>query len=169
MPVTRAPIPDDYSRILTWVPDAPALYLFAGPSLQWPPTVAQFEAIARRPGLSAWVASDDDDPDAWGHFDLTLLGASARLGRVIVDPRYRGRGRGHTLIRLAVQKARELGADTVNLAVVTDNAPAVSTYRRAEFEEVVDPERPEFTSMSYRVRPQTTPTSWASDELGTSG
>jgi GNAT superfamily N-acetyltransferase len=121
-------------------------------SLNWPPTVEQFEAIARRPGLSAWMVGDDEDQAAWGHFDLTLQGASARLGRVIIDPRYRGRGLGHTLIRSALEKARNLGADEVRLAVVTDNAPAVRTYRRAGFEELVDPERPTFTAMRYHVR-----------------
>ncbi|MBC7595180.1 MAG: GNAT family N-acetyltransferase [Kineosporiaceae bacterium] len=151
MPVTRALVTDDYGGLLLWIPDASALYLFAGPSLNWPPTVEQFAAIARRPGLSAWMVGDDDDQAAWGHFDLTVHGTSARLGRVIINPRYRGRGLGHTLIRSALEKARNLGADEVRLAVVSDNAAAVKTYRRAGFQEVVDPERPMFTAMRYQI------------------
>ncbi|MCI4657863.1 GNAT family N-acetyltransferase [Cryobacterium zhongshanensis] len=151
MVVTRPARARDYARLLEWVPDAPALYLFAGPSVTWPPTVAQFEEISRRPGLSAWMVAHDEYPAAWGHFDLTVGGASARLGRVIVDPRYRGQGLGHVLTRAVIEKARELGVDEVRLAVVADNEPAVRAYRRAGFTEFVDPERPQFTAMTYRL------------------
>ena len=151
MVVTRAANADDYARVLGWVPDAEALYLFAGPSLIWPPTVSQFADIAQRPGLSAWMAGDDEDPAAWGHFDLTVHGDSARLGRVIVDPRYRGRGLGLALAQAAIKKACSLGVNEVRLAVVSDNQPAVKAYRRAGFEDVVDPERPQFTAMRYAV------------------
>ncbi|MEB0267525.1 GNAT family N-acetyltransferase [Cryobacterium sp. 10I5] len=151
MVVTRAAIAPDYARLLEWVPDAPALYLFAGPSLAWPPTVAQLEEISRRPGLSAWMVADDENEAAWGHFDLTVHGNSARLGRVLVDPRYRGRGLGHILTRAAIEKARDLGVDEVPLAVVSDNELAVKAYRRAGFTVFVDPERPLFTAMTYRI------------------
>ncbi|WP_104131504.1 GNAT family N-acetyltransferase [Cryobacterium sp. M91] len=129
----------------------PALYLFAGPSLTWPPTVEQFEEIAKRPGLSASVVDDDESQAAWGHFDLTVQGGSARLGRVIVDPRCRGQGLGHTLTQAVIEKARGLGVSKIRLAVVTDNEPAVKAYRRAGFKEVVDPERPLFTTMAYQI------------------
>ena len=151
MVVTRAARAGDFARLIHWVSDAPAMYLFAGPSLTWPPTVAQFEEISKRPGLSAWMVAGDDHQQAWGHFDLTVHGDSARLGRVIIDPRYRGQGLGHTLTRAAIDKARELGVAEVRLAVVADNEPAVKSYRRAGFTEFVDPERPLFTAMTYRI------------------
>ena len=151
MVVTRPASADDYARLVQWVPDAAALYLFAGPSFVWPPTVAQFEQLATRPGLSAWVLDDDQHQAAWGHFDLTTQGRSARLGRVIINPRYRGRGLGHTLTRAAIERARVLEMSEIRLAVVADNEPALKAYRRAGFEEVVDPERPQFTAMAYQI------------------
>jgi len=151
MVVTRPAIADDYARVVEWVPDAAALYLFAGPSLVWPPTVAQLEQLAMRPGLSAWMVDDDQHEAAWGHFDLTTQGRSARLGRVIIDPRYRGRGLGLSLTLAAIERARVLELSEVRLAVVADNEPAVRAYRRAGFEEIVDPERPEFTAMAYQI------------------
>lgn len=152
MAKTRAPIADDYPRLLRWLPDAEALYLFAGPSIAWPPTLEQFEEIATRPGLTAWMVAEEHNQPAWGHFDLTLQERSARLGRVIIDPHSRGRGLGHTLICLALDEARHLGAEEVRLAVITGNTPAVNTYRRAGFREIVDPERPQFTAMAYDLR-----------------
>jgi len=151
MVVTRPVTAADYARLVEWVPDAAALYLFAGPSLVWPPTVGQFEELAKRPGLSAWMAADDEHQAAWGHFDLTIQGRAARLGRVIIDPRYRGQGLGQTLTRAVIEKARGLGISEVRLAVVTDNEPAVKAYRRAGFKEIVDPERPHFTAMAYPI------------------
>ncbi|KQM60904.1 GNAT family N-acetyltransferase [Agreia sp. Leaf210] len=151
MVVTRRANADDYERVLGWVPDADALYLFAGPSLVWPPSAAQFAEIAQRSGFSAWMVGDDEHPAAWGHFDLTMQDDSARLGRVIIDPRYRGRGLGRALTQAAIEKARALGASDVRLAVVSDNEPAVKAYRRAGFEEIVDPERSQFTAMRYAI------------------
>lgn len=151
MVVTRPAITDDYARLVTWVPDAAALYLFAGPSLTWPPTVGQFEELTQRPGLSGWMLADDERLPAWGHFDLTIQGHSARLGRVIIDPRYRGRGLGHTLTRAAIEKARNLQASEVRLAVVRDNQPAMKAYLRAGFTRIEDPQRPQFTALAYQI------------------
>lgn len=81
----------DVDEIVGWVPDAAALYLFAGPRLTWPLTASQLQGMVAIEGLtpSVVVASSGE---LVGHFDLTVDGQVARLGRVIVNPALRGRG-----------------------------------------------------------------------------
>lgn len=129
------------------MPDAEALYVFAGPSLSWPLTAEQLATLATRPGLTAWAAVHDDSPRIWGHFDLTVDGESARLGRVIIDPAQRGRGLAKTLVEFAVRQARELGASELDLRVVIGNLPAITSYRRAGFRDNPNAEPSEFQSM----------------------
>lgn len=74
--------------------------------------------------------------DLVAHFDLTIDGTVARLGRVIVNPALRGRGLASAVVGLAVAEAQRLGAEVVRLNVITTNEPAIRAYLRAGFEVV---------------------------------
>lgn len=54
--------------------------------------------------LSAWRLVKDRDGGALGHFDLTIQGQVARIGRILINPACRGRGLAHVLIGLAIEK-----------------------------------------------------------------
>ena len=97
-------------------------------------------------GLTAWIVEDEDFTAA-GHLDLTLDGRSARLGRVIIDPEKRGRGLAHSLIDLAIMKARELRASQLELNVIEGNLSAIRTYERAGFTARSTPVRPGVATM----------------------
>ncbi|OIH92467.1 hypothetical protein BIU90_11340 [Curtobacterium sp. MCBA15_001] len=125
---------DDCHLIVSWVPDAEALYLFAGPRLRWPLTFNQLTIGEQSPERTAWVAVDAG-PEPIGQFELTMHDSHAHLGRVLLDPTVRGRGLAHDLVRLAVAQARALGATSIGLNVVTGNRPALRTYERAGFVE----------------------------------
>jgi ribosomal protein S18 acetylase RimI-like enzyme len=47
---------------------------------------------------------------------------------------YRGQGIGRRLLQSALAAARKLGLERVELAVLTNNAPAISLYRSLGFE-----------------------------------
>ena len=51
-----------------------------------------------------------------------------------VDEKYRRRGFGNTLVHQAIDWARTTGAHRVQLAVVADNAAAISLYQKHGFE-----------------------------------
>jgi RimJ/RimL family protein N-acetyltransferase len=118
--------------IVSWVPDAQALYLFAGHRLSWPLTVDQLVEGEQDPERTAWVVVSAS-LDAIGQFELTTRERHSHLGRVLLDPTVRGRGLAHELVRLAVARASALGATSVGLRVAAGNRPAVRTYERAGF------------------------------------
>ena len=141
----------DIQEIVGWVPDATALYLFTGPRLRWPLTASQLQGMLTIEGLTPSVAVTSSG-ELVGHFDLTVAGAVARLGRVIVNPALRGRGFGGVIVDFAVAEAQRLGADVLRLTVISTNEPAVRAYRRAGFTPVAgDSERRDVTVMERSV------------------
>lgn len=143
----------DLEQIVSWIPDADALFLFSGTRLSWPLTEAGLRDLTHTAGLVAFGVIDARG-DLVGHFDLAVEGGCARLGRVIVDPARRGRGYARGLLRVAGEQAGRRGAEVVRLNVVTTNEPAIRAYRRAGFTVVADgSNRPDVTVMECSFRP----------------
>ena len=141
----------DVDEIVGWVPDAAALYLFSGLRLTWPLTASQLQGMVAIEGLAPSVVVTSSG-ELVGHFDLTVDGQVARLGRVIVKPALRGRGLAGVIVDLAVAEAQRFGADIVRLTVISTNEPAVRAYRRAGFAPVAgDPGRGDVTAMERAV------------------
>lgn len=131
--------------IVSWVPDAAALHRFAGPRLTWPLTSQQMIDGTTENG-TAWVMTDIDE--LVGHFELTAIGNSVRLGRVLLDPAKRGRGLGSQLVAAALEQAKILGASEVRLNVVADNAVAWRVYDGLGFTSTPQQARADILSMS---------------------
>lgn len=124
----------DADEVVTWIPDAEALFHFAGPRMTWPVSSRQLTATDRADGILAWVLVDDDE--LVGHFHLVMpqVGQEVpRLGRVIVRPDRRGEGLSHQLLKAAILQAGELGCNQLELLVENDNAAAISAYEAAGF------------------------------------
>ncbi|MGY2078823.1 GNAT family N-acetyltransferase [Modestobacter sp. SYSU DS0657] len=138
---------EDVPVIVSWVPDAAALHRFAGPRLTWPLTSQQMINGAAE-NRTAWVMTDGDEPV--GHFELTSIGTSVRLGRVLLDPVRRGRGLGNQLVAAALEQAKILGASEVRLNVVADNVVAWRVYDRLGFTSSPQQDRTDILSM---IRP----------------
>ncbi|WP_380156338.1 GNAT family N-acetyltransferase [Kineococcus sp. R86509] len=128
----------DTATVVRWIPDAAALYRFAGPWLTWPLTTEQLNDVTARPGATAWVLDSSDG--VAGHVQLTPTDHAVRLGRVLVDPAQRGRGLGRQLVALAVEQARSQGAGRVDLGVLGDNWSARRIYEALGFVPAADPE-----------------------------
>lgn len=139
----------DCEAVVSWVPDADALYLFTGRRLSWPLTTEKLIAL-EEPRRSAWMLVDDAGSPV-GHVDLTVNGTTVKISRVLIDPEQRGLGLGHVLIQLAVQQAKALGATDLLLNVITGNEPAIRTYVRAGFTERHQSRDPDMTVMTRPV------------------
>lgn len=137
---------EDCVTVVSWVPDADALYLFTGPRLSWPLTVDQLSSMEES-GLSPWMFVEDGKGGPLGHFDLVIKGEVAKIGRVLIDPEHRGRGLARELINLAIDQARLLGASELQLNVIAGNEPAVRTYLHAGFTELPQVDRPGISVM----------------------
>ena len=145
----------DYRAILEWIPDAHALYLFTGNRLTWPLTLEQFVSLAATPRWTDWTLVEASAPDApLGHVELAFVEeATVRISPVLVSPAQRGRGLGGILAALAVEKARDLGATRVELAVIAGNAPAERAYARLGFSASArPPKRPDVRELALDLR-----------------
>lgn len=127
----------DAEKIVTWIPDARALYNFAGPRMKWPVDARQIAASDRTDGILAWVLVENDEPV--GHFHIVLPQAGVdtpRLGRVILKPDYRGKGLSSELLTRALEQASRLQCTELELLVEHDNLPAIAAYEAAGFTRV---------------------------------
>lgn len=137
----------DLAQVVSWVPDADALFLFSGSRLSWPLTANQLREVTAASGLVPYVVIALSG-ELVGHFDLCVVDGVARLGRVILDPTLRGRGCSRTVIDFALAEAQRLGAERVRLNVIASNTPAIRAYRRAGFRaRPADRDRPDVIIM----------------------
>jgi GNAT superfamily N-acetyltransferase len=150
--ILRGMQPADLTRIVGWIPDSEALYLFAASSLDWPLTENQLGALAEIEGRTAWVLADESNPDVpLGHADLTISGDAGRIGRVIVAPERRGERLGSALVLRLLQKARDLGVSRIDLLVIEGNMPALRTYHSLGFTERQQSDYPGMIAMTIEL------------------
>ncbi|MEV8136835.1 GNAT family N-acetyltransferase [Microbacterium aurantiacum] len=140
----------DLSTIVGWIPDAAALYLFTGPRMTWPLTTEELGTMNADENFTAWVALGEG-ARLVGHFDLTVVDRTARLGRVVIDPSQRGRGMGRELVGLVIETARAVGADELRLNVIANNVPAVRAYEGVGFRTLPQGDRPDIRSMALAL------------------
>ncbi len=141
---------DDQRRVVAWIPDAAALFMFTGPRLSWPLNPDQLLAM-ESDLLGAWMVIDEENNEPVGHFDLRTDNCTAWLGRVLINPSQRGRGLSHVLIRLAIEQARTLGVRQLRLNVIVGNERAISTYERAGFTEIPQSGRADLRVMALSL------------------
>lgn len=128
----------DYGRLAAWSESAESLKQWAGPSLQYPLTNEQLDhytADSNRPAESdslIYSAIHRESGETVGHLSLGRMdrsNRSARIGRVVTDPAWRGRGIGGNMIREALRIGFEaLGMHRIELGVFAFNKAAIACY-----------------------------------------
>ena len=99
---------------------------------------AEFEALLSQPGVHALLAEYQKrfGSRAPAGFVLYRLAADeAEILSVAVDPAYRRRGIGKTLIETTLRQVYRAGAQSIHLEVEDSNHAAIGLYRGAEFRE----------------------------------
>ena len=113
--------------------------------------------MAKKPKLIPLAGAADfkAKADEWAKLDNEIATLEAQLGEeltlvlfdiptyckawiedVITDSNYRGQGIGRALVERAIEMAKELGADSVNLTSRPSREVARALYRKVGFEEV---------------------------------
>ena len=90
---------------------------------------AAISAMLVMPGTFAYAHED-------GFVLARTAGGEAEILTLAVAPAARGRGLGGVLLRAAIARAREMGAETMFLEVGTDNPRALALYTRLGFAKV---------------------------------
>ena len=102
-----------------------------------PPPAEELEAIVASPATDLIVAYDDAEKLV-GSLTLAVFriptGLRAWIEDVVVDESARGQGVGEALNRAAIDRARSLGAVTVDLTSRPSRAAANRLYQRLGFE-----------------------------------
>ena len=131
----RAFAAGDDAALIGWIASASELERFAGPTLAWPLTSAQLEALRADPRVHAWTAyTDRVARSPVGHVEVVRVAAgTGRLARVLLAPARRGEGLGAPLVAAATAYATALGMARLELNVFADNAAAIRAYRRLGF------------------------------------
>lgn len=84
--VLREPEPDDYARLIDWIPDARAAHRWSGLDLAWPLETHQLALALQREGCTPMSLVDDRGClVAFGEFYSKVPGR-LRFARLIVDP-----------------------------------------------------------------------------------
>ena len=103
-----------------------------------PPTAAELALIVESPASVLLIAIDPDDGSILGSMTLAWFriptGVRAWIEDVVVDEAARGRGVGEALNREALDRARALGAKTVDLTSRPSREAANRLYQRLGFE-----------------------------------
>src|SRR5688500_3890444 len=145
----RRPTAADYVHIASWIPDADACRLWAGPIVPFPFLASELaELLALDRSVSYCLEEGDNLPLGFGQYWPRPDG-SAHLLRIIVSPRRRGEGVGVALCRQLIARAVEDGATAVTLNVYPENVAAVALYQRLGFRR--DESRPMRDSLFMRL------------------
>lgn len=135
----RATIASDYEAIASWVKDAAAGLRWAGPRLPFPFVASDLLTLLAMPGANESSYSLIDDcakPCGFGQYWVLQHGA-IHLGRIVIDPNFRGQGLGRALCQQLISAAlQSTSATAVTLRVYRDNLVAVRLYSTLGFVEV---------------------------------
>ncbi len=130
----RSAVMTDIESVLSWIPDAESMKLWAGPQVRYPAT-----------SDSVWqdIGGEDGNVFSMESSENTLLGfgqliargnSIVHIARVIVNPAYRGKGWGKILMKQLITTAvHDLKARQVTLNVYTSNHTALSLYQALGF------------------------------------
>ena len=133
----RAPYPNDYAALASWLPDAEACRRWAGPLIAFPIAV---ESLARQlavAGGASYILADADDRATGFAQHWSPQPAAVHLGRIIIAPAHRGRGLGRELCVQLIGRGRTLsGAGEVTLRVYRGNRTARALYESLGFSAV---------------------------------
>lgn len=131
----------DYESLEKWIDSEKVHALWCANLIPYPMTKSSFHHLLDQGERdwkdSAYVATEDDGTMT-GFFCCCVDGQTNTgfLKFVIVDPQKRGHGFGQTMLRMALHDIfYAQGAESVQLNVFAENAPAKHCYEKAGFAE----------------------------------
>ena len=140
--ILRAFQEQDADIICKWITSEADLYRWSGDRFNRFPLSAADILENYAPQIEAGrffpFCAEDADGRLIGHFIIRYPKAddnrTVRFGFVIVDPAYRGKGCGRSMLRLGIRFAQEhLHAERISLGVFTNNEPARRCYEALGF------------------------------------
>lgn len=138
--------------MLSWFVSEKALREWAGPDFRYPFDLASFKNDLQLNKKDSFVLlSKKGEFLAFGQFYLRLR--RCHLARLVVNPKFRGKGYAPILIEQLCEIAhKKLKLEECSLFVFADNQSAIKSYTRCGFEVVNYPDEIPLTNCLYMVR-----------------
>ena len=140
--------------VKTWFNTTAEIFTWGGPNMVYPMSDDQFLALLQAPHLHSYVLADQAAQTlAFGQFYVRL--GRHHLGRLAVNPTWRGHGLAKILITLLLTQARQQQqAQGASLFVFADNHVALHCYTSLGFKLAQYPEAlpPNMPNCLYMIR-----------------
>jgi RimJ/RimL family protein N-acetyltransferase len=137
--VLEAFTPHDFATLASWFTSEREVVQWGGPAVHHPLTAEQMREMLpdahQPPSRLAWMALRG--ASRLGHAQVISIDHSrgtARLGRIVIAPAYRGQGLAVPMLQLVIARTMAIAAvQRIDLGVYVWNAGAVKTYERSGF------------------------------------
>lgn len=138
-----------YASLSSWISDAESCVHWAGPDLGFPFSAEALPKLLQMTDSESYSLTDaDEDLMGFGQFwprDTDTV----HLGRIIINPLYRGQGLGKALIQLLIIEATERHQpETITLNVLRNNPRAKFLYQKMGFVPFEDQSTPDMVFMA---------------------
>lgn len=138
-------------EIMTWFTNEIDFLSWSGPNFRYPYDLASFTEDLNLKSLASFSLVDEQNNImAFGQYYLRL--DKCHLGRLVVNPAFRGKGIAAQLIQQLIAKgADKLQVNSSSLFVYADNKQAVSAYEKFGFNVAKYPEKIPLTNCIYMI------------------
>jgi ribosomal protein S18 acetylase RimI-like enzyme len=146
------PIDQQLVELMSWFSSEEQLTVWSGPNFSYPFDLKSFKRDLKLNMLSSFsMVSSEDDLLAFGQYYLRL--GKCHLGRLVVNPHFRGKGVVASLIvQLSVLGKSDLNTQSCSLFVLDHNKSAIKAYTKLGFCITDYPEKIALENCLYMVQ-----------------
>ena len=136
------PTKQQYLQVKSWFSNHQEIYTWGGPNMTYPMPDEDFLNRLKAPHIDSFsLINENQELVAFGQYYMRL--GKRHLGRLAVNPNFRGQGLSKILITKLLAQAENTQPNTdASLFVFKDNVVAYSCYQSLGFIETDYPEQP---------------------------
>jgi ribosomal protein S18 acetylase RimI-like enzyme len=147
-----SPTDENITQLMTWFSNEAELLLWSGPNFRFPFNVVSFKQDLKLETLASFaLMSNGSDLIAFGQYYLRL--GRCHLGRLVVNPNFRGKGIAAQLIhQLSEQGKVELNTESCSLFVLDNNINALKAYEKIGYKITHYPDEMPLKNCLYMIK-----------------
>ncbi|MEO9945427.1 GNAT family N-acetyltransferase [Paraglaciecola sp.] len=142
----------NFIELMSWFSTEEELSIWSGPGFRYPFDLSSFKSDLKLDSLKSFsLVSVEGNLLAFGQYYLRL--DKCHLGRLIVNPNFRGQGiASHLIQKLGVLGKTELKTDSCSLFVLGHNKSAIQAYTKLGFSMADYPDEIPLEDCLYMVK-----------------
>lgn len=146
------PSDENFIELMSWFSSEDELSIWSGPNFRYPFDLSTFMSDLNLNDLKSFsLISSEGDLLAFGQYYLRL--GKCHLGRLIVNPRRRGKGiASHLISQLSILGKSDLNTESCSLFVLGHNKSAIQAYTKLGFSMADYPEKIPLENCFYMVQ-----------------